>query len=1034
MIDLKSKESIKNYFVKIGYEDNSIFNFDKTLLDFTYDWLKNVHMISNTDDFKIWLFEITDLKTDLMNTIAYRLHRKNPFDYNLLIFTTADYSMTVFLHYHKDNDGKIKIRRLKIEKNRLTATDIRILSEIKLSGKEILDDLDIAKIHKDAFDIERVTDKFFEEFKVQIENFTENIQGFETTKDRKNYALLVVSRLIFLYFVQQKGWLNGVKNYLYDRFQYSLINENNYYNDILKPLFFECLNSPFESSLLSENKRSKKARSLYENYEPVLEDIEIIENFRGIPYLNGGLFEVNPNYEIGKNIQIDNDLFKSLFENLFNKYNFTVREDLGYDTDIAVDPELLGRIFENMIIEEERSSTGSFYTPRNIINEMCKTSLRKHLEEKFEEEIKIKIVYLINNLEDENLYSKQKRLIVDELNQNTEIKDCSVYKLSKNEASKVLQELKRIKICDPAVGSGAFILGMLHILVEIIRKINFHSFNLRINIFDTKREIIQENLYGVDREEGAIDIARLRLWLSLAVEYTTNSVDEIRPLPNLSYKIMQGNSLFASYDGIDFDNEFDKIGFGQVSLFEEKSELHAKFEELIIKRNEFFNATIHKKEIEKNIVKLERLLLQSFISNEKVIPDRLNNREFFSWKINFPEVFERNGFDIIIGNPPYGAEFNEYEKNYLKTKFPNVADYESSQYFYLRGLEILNKNGLISYITTNTFLFNVNADKFRKEIISSSTLDGIYDLTEVDVFKKAKVRTVIKYGLKTINKSYGIEYFDFNPDYENFYFKNRKPVKELLKNDKKWLFMMRFSENQEILIENIASKGNPLKRDYDVSQGLIPYDKYRGHSEEIIKNRIWNSDHKKDETYKPELKGGDVKEYVVVWNGKTWISYGEWLAAPREPKYFNGPRVLVREIVNKQTGRLNAGYTINEYYNTPSIINIIPKEDGQIPLFYLLGLLNSSLFAIYNFGTSPKAKKGLFPKILVTDVRELPIKKGNKRQIDQMESAVKTIIDLINEKRSKKEIDEIQSLIDNLTFEIYGINEKDQITLWSIIA
>ncbi|WML49160.1 TaqI-like C-terminal specificity domain-containing protein [Neobacillus sp. PS3-34] len=1034
MIDLKSKESIKNHFVKIGYEDNSIFNFDKTLLDFTYDWLKNVHMISNTDDFKIWLFEITDLKTDLMNTIANRLHRKNPFDYNLLIFTTADYSMTVFLHYHKDNDGKIKIRRLKIEKNRLTATDIRILSEIKLTGKEILDDLDIAKIHKDAFDIERVTDKFFEEFKVQIENFTANIKGLESTKDRKNYGLLVVSRLIFLYFVQQKGWLNGVKNYLYDRFQYSLINEKNFFNDILKPLFFECLNTPFESSLLTENNRSKKARSLYENYEPVLEDIEAIKNFQGIPYLNGGLFEPNPKFELNTKIQIDNDLFKDLFENLLNKYNFTVREDLGYDTDIAVDPELLGRIFENMIIEEERSSTGSFYTPRNIINEMCKTSLRKHLEAKFEEELNLKVLYLINNLEDENLYSKQKKVIVDQSNQSTETRDCSIYKLSKNEASKVLQELKMVKICDPAVGSGAFILGMLHILVEIIRKINFHSFNMRINIFDTKREIIQENLYGVDREEGAIDIARLRLWLSLAVEYTANSVEEIRPLPNLSYKIMQGNSLFSSYDGIDFDNEFEKLGFGQVSLFEEKSELHSKIDELIIKRNEFFNATINKKELEKDIVKLERLLLRSFISSEKVIPERLNNREFFSWKINFPEVFERYGFDIVIGNPPYGAEFNEYEKNYLKTKFPNVADYESSQYFYLRGLEILNKNGLISYITTNTFLFNVNADKFRKEIISSSTLDGIYDLTEVSVFKNAQVRTVIKYGLKAIKKSYEIEYFDFNPDYENFHFKNRKPVKDLLKNDKKWLFMMRFSARQEALIENIASKGNPLQKDFYVSQGLIPYDKYRGHSEEIIKNRIWHSDHKKDETFKPELKGGDVKEYVVVWHGKTWISYGDWLGAPREQKYFIGPRVLVREIVNKHTGRLNAGFTDTEYYNTPSIINIISKEDGEIPLFYLLGLLNSRLFALYNIGTSPKAKKGLFPKILVNDVRELPIKKGNKKQLDQMIAAVKTIMDMISEKRSKQNIDNIQSQIDNLTFEIYGINEEDQKTLWSIIS
>ncbi|MBM7610143.1 hypothetical protein JOD29_003422 [Lysinibacillus composti] len=1031
MINLQSKENIQKYFSKIGYENNPIFAFDKTKLDFTYDWLQNAHLISNTDDFKIWIFEIDKLKTEFMNTIANRLYRRNPFDYNLLIFTTLDYSNTVFLHYHRDNDGKIKIRRLRIEKNRLTATDIRILSEIKLSGKEIIDDLDIAKVHKDAFDIERVTDKFFEEFKVQIDYFTENIKGLESNKDKKNYALLILSRLIFLYFIQQKGWLNGVKNYLYDRFQYCLLNDKNYFQDILKPLFFECLNTPFEENLFTKNKRSKQAKSLYENYEPVLDDIEIIESFHGIPYLNGGLFEANPYYEVNKNIHINNEVFQSIFENLLNKYNFTVREDLGYDTDIAVDPELLGRIFENMIIEEERSNTGSFYTPRNIINEICKTSLIKYFSNKFETSLYNKFEYLILHLEDENLYSKQKKVIID--NQNTEIKDCSVYKLTMNEATKVLNELNQLKICDPAVGSGAFILGMLHILVEIKRKISLHSMASRINIFDSKKEIIKENLYGVDREEGAIDIAQLRLWLSLSVEHNANSIEEIRPLPNLAYKIIQGNSLFPSIDGIDFDEEFNKLGYGQISLFEKTSKLHSIIDEIISKKNDYFHATVNKHEIKNSIKELESDLLHSFISDKKRIPESLNSRELFSWKINFPEIFENQGFDIIIGNPPYGAEFNEYEKTFLKSKYPNVADYESSQYFYLRGLELIKPNGIISYITTNTFLFNVYAKNFRNEIITESILDSIFDLTEVDVFKKAKVRTVIKYGIKNTMNNYDLKYYNFDSEYEGFYYKNKKPIKDLLKNDKTWLYMMRFTEEQEQLIKKIASKGKPLENYFDVSQGLIAYDKYKGHSPETIKNRIWHSNYPKDETYKPELKGEDVKRYVVKWNEKVWISYGDWLGAPRERKYFTGPRVLVREIVNKQTGRLNAGYTEDEYYNTPSIINIIQKEQSKVSLFYILGLLNSKLFAIYNYGTSPKAKKGLFPKILVTDVRALPIKLGNKEQTYQMETIVHTIFRLLSEQGIEKEIEEVQLEIDRLVFEIYGLSNDDIHTLLSII-
>lgn len=1034
LIDLTSKENISHYFIKIGYEDNTIYNFDRSKLEFNYDWLEKVHLISNTDDFKIWLFETKEMKTEFMNTIAHRLYRRNPFDYCLLIFTSDCYSKTTFLHYHKDNDGKIKIRRLRIDKNKLTATDIKILSDIKLIGKDIIDDLDIAKVHKDSFDIERVTDKFFEEFKIQVENFTKHIKGIDKRQDRKNYSLLLISRLIFLYFIQQKGWLNGVRDYLYDRFHYCLMNDQNYFNDILKPLFFDCLNTPFKENLFESEQRSAKARSLYENYKPVLDDLEINNNFRGIPYLNGGLFEAHPKYEVNTSIQIDNDLFKHLFENLLNKYNFTVKEDLGYDTDIAVDPELLGRIFENMIIEEERSSTGSFYTPRNIINEMCKNCLRIHLSNKFDDGVIKKIDYLINHLEDENLYSKQKKFIIDEINKNTETKDCSIFRLTSNEANRVLLELKQVKICDPAVGSGAFILGMLHILVEIIRKISFHSLGSKINVFDVKREIIQENLYGVDREEGAIDIARLRLWLSLTVEYSANSIEEIRPLPNLSYKIMQGNSLFSTISGVNFDDEFDKLGFGQVSLFEEKSQLHSIIEELILKRNQFFNATVDKKKIENEINDLEINFLNSFISNEEKVTQQLNKREFFSWKINFPEVFESLGFDIIIGNPPYGATFGDYEKSYLRTNYPIVADYESSQYFYLRGLELLKEKGLVSYITTNTFLFNVHASDFRKGIITNSTLDGIYDLTEVNVFKKAQVRTVIKYGLKKVSKKHNVNYYDFDADNERFYYKNNKSFKDLLLNDKRWLFMMRFTESQEKLIEKVSSMGAVLQKSFDVSQGLIPYDKYRGHSPETIKNRIWHADFPKDDTYKPELRGGDVKRYTVEWNEKTWISYGDWLAAPRDPKFFNRPRILIREIVDKQTGRLNAGYTHLEYYNTPSIINIIPKEKGKTSLFYLLGLLNSRLFAIYNFGTSPKVKKGLFPKILVTDVRQLPIKLGNKKEVQLMESLVEKIKYLLSDTSyDKSEFDKLQNAIDQLTFNIYGISSEEQDTLFSIL-
>ena len=172
-----------------------------------------------------------------------------------------------------------------------------------------------------------------------------------------------------------------------------------------------------------------------------------------------------------------------------------------------------------------------------------------------------------------------------------------------------------------------------------------------------------------------------------------------------------------------------------------------------------------------------------------------------------------------------------------------------------------------------------------------------------------------------------------------------------------------------IVVIDKIKQGQSLDSFFEVSQGLIPYDKYRGHDENTIKNRIWHSTSKKDETFKKELKGADVNAYSVSWNGALWVSYGKWLAAPREPKFFTQERILIREITNQ---KLKCGYTELEYYNTPSLINLI-NEKGTINLKYALCILNSNLIGWYHNKTSPKANKGLFPKILVNDVRNIPL-------------------------------------------------------------
>ena len=203
------------------------------------------------------------------------------------------------------------------------------------------------------------------------------------------------------------------------------------------------------------------------------------------------------------------------------------------------------------------------------------------------------------------------------------------------------------------------------------------------------------------------------------------------------------------------------------------------------------------------------------------------------------------------------------------------------------------------------------------------------------------------------------------------------------------------------------------------SQGLIPYDKYRGHDEQTIKNRIWHAEVRKDATFKKELQGKDVDRYQVKWNGKTWISYGKWLAAPRDPKFFRSKRILIREITNPS---ILAAYTEDEYYNTPSIINLVDFQDADP--FFLLGVLNSKLLSFYHIETSPKSKKGLFPKILVNDVRMLPIKTGDLESEKEIAQLARQIM-IQKESGPEHDTSKLENKIDQLVYALYGLTPEE---------
>ena len=366
--------------------------------------------------------------------------------------------------------------------------------------------------------------------------------------------------------------------------------------------------------------------------------------------------------------------------------------------------------------------------------------------------------------------------------------------------------------------------------------------------------------------------------------------------------------------------------------------------------------------------KLQNLDENIKCGNSLIDDPNIAGEKAFKWENEFKDVMDNGGFDAIIGNPPYGVTFNDEEKKYLTELDNNVPDFEIYIYFVSRAINLLKDGGIVSFIFPNTFLSILYGQKYREWILKNFEILSVVDLSNDNTFEDASVRTCI-FTIKKIKKTNEVNFIRIDNNTKEFKISNKIDYDTLRKSLANWLKLLDFDPKVQSILEKISSKSHKLNDLCEISQGLIPYDKYRGHSEETIKNRIWHADYKKDDTYKKELQGGDVKSYFVHWNGKNWISYGDWLAAPRKPEFFKNERLLIREIVND---RLLCAYTNEEFYNNPSIINIINTKN-DCNLKYILAIINSKLMTWYHINTSPKAKKGLFPKILINDVRNLPI-------------------------------------------------------------
>lgn len=647
-----------------------------------------------------------------------------------------------------------------------------------------------------AFDIEKVSKEFFEKYKnlyIKMRNELQRLckvdkivrADFETHNiNIDDFAKKTLGQLVFLYFIQKKGWLgvdrdkdwgSGDKKFLRNLFEGKYGSYNNFFNDILEHLFYEALASDRGQGAWFDKLNCR------------------------IPFLNGGLFEPVNGYEYQKtDLTIDNNIFKEIFET-FDLYNFTVKEDEPLEKEVAIDPEMLGKVFENLLPENIRKGNGAFYTPREIVHYMCQESLINYLYNK----VNIKEVPLTTEEKEQQLKllktkkeKEQLKLtheVIEEIISKQDIEHF-IKKGGSNYSNRNVKEelpvgitqnakildnaLAVIKVCDPAIGSGAFPVGMMNEIVRARATLSPYLNQPERPIYELKRNAIENSIYGVDIDGGAVDIAKLRFWLSLVVD--EEDIKNIKPLPNLDYKIMQGNSLITSYEGIDFDEIVDKQPKSkQLGLFSSESE---KITNKISNKQQEFLKTPYatkkieiKQEIEDLILELvETKFEEKAKSNgkskdfyeEKIrnFAQNKENRNFFPWKLFFADAFERGGFDVVIGNPPYidsETMVNEgltFEREYLAKYYEwTRGNWDIYIAFFEKAYKLLKRGGNLIYITPDKWLARPFGETMRKNIavkISSILFAGR------DVFESALVDSIItniqNHSAKGINvRKYG---------------------------------------------------------------------------------------------------------------------------------------------------------------------------------------------------------------------------------------------------------------------------------------
>ncbi len=728
-----------------------------------------------------------------------------------------------------------------------------------------------------AFSVEALSDEFFDKYREQYADFIQYVTGKRfvkvgskweekilgepdtalmqafnhNEKKIRDYVKKMMGRITFLHFLQRKGWMCGDLNYMQNMFENSQYKDD-YLDSVLEPLFFGILNT-----------KPAEREALFADYGW---DKSLLDEWKDIPYLNGGLFERDEEDE--PESRFPADYFKRLFQ-FFSEYNFTIDENDPNDAEVGVDPEMLGKIFENLL--EDNKDKGAFYTPKEIVRYMCKESL---------------IAYLETNTSIAKEKIRQFVLSPEE----------GVVDIPENKKPKLLAALEEVKICDPAIGSGAFPMGLLNELLHCREALSGERYDRA----EIKKSIIQNNIYGVDIEKGAVDIARLRFWLSIVVDEETPS-----PLPNLDYKIMQGNSLIESFMGVDLSKLTYEKGHkkdkGEITLFDdEKNRLQKRVFQLL---KAYYSCSDHdrkvklQQEISDTINKqLEAQAYDPVILEQLKKINLAENNKFFLWHTWFSDVFNRNddknGFDIVIGNPPYIQLQNnggELAKLYEDCRFQTFAKTGDIYcLFYEKGWQLLCQQGHLCFITSNKWMRAGYGEKMRGFFAKHTNPKYLIDFAGVKIFDNATVDTnILIFGKGKNEYQTRCAVTDkLNKDsLKNLSdFVQQQSVECRFESFDSWVIL---SPIEQSIKRKIESVGTPLK-DWDIQ---INYGIKTGFNDAFIistekRNEILDNCSSEEERTKtaelirPILRGRDIKRY-----GYDWANL--WLIATFNSRHYN---------------------------------------------------------------------------------------------------------------------------------------------------